>query len=146
MAKSPSLKFGAWSLELFWCLVLGAWCFSSPAAELLAPGFRPLPLGSHALVGGKVVIKPGEVLDAATIVIRDGRIKAVGKDVATPADARVWDTKGTTIYAGFIDAYLVIGASNAPVSTTDSEPISAATFTSPGVRFYGAPGVQTDMG
>src|ERR1043166_6851625 len=141
-----AVKFGVWGLELFWCLVLGACCFSSPAAELLPPGFRPFPLGSHALVGGKIVIKPGEVLDSGTIVIRDGRIKAVGKDVAAPADARVWDMKGTTIYAGFIDPYLVLGGSNAPVSTTDSEPITTTSFTSPGVKFYGAPGVQTDMG
>jgi imidazolonepropionase-like amidohydrolase len=92
------------------------------------------------------VIKPGEVLDSGTIVIRDGRIKAVGKDVAAPADARVWDMKGTTIYAGFIDPYLVLGATNAPVTTTDSEPISTASLTSPGIRFHGVPGVQTDMG
>jgi hypothetical protein len=131
-------------------LMLGAFFCAFPtdasSAELLAPGFRPLPLGSHALVGAKIVIKPGDVLDSGTIVIRDGRIKAVGKDVSAPADARVWDMKGTTIYAGFIDSYLVLGGSNAPVSTTDSEPISAATFTSPGVKFFGAPGVQTDMG
>src|SRR5436309_13984827 len=116
------------------------------SAELLPPGFRPLPLGVHALVGGKVVIKPGEVLEGATIVIRDGFIKAVGKDIAAPADARVWDMKGLTIYAGFIDPYLVLGATNPPVSTSGSEPIAAAGFTSPGVKFFGAPGVQTDMG
>ena len=29
------------------------------SAELLPPGFRPLPLGVHALAGGTVVIKPG---------------------------------------------------------------------------------------
>ena len=54
------------------------------SAELLPPGFRPLPLGVHALAGGKVVIKPGEVLENATIVIRDGFIKAVGPEVAPP--------------------------------------------------------------
>ena len=58
-------------------------------AELLPPGFRPAPLGVHALVGGKVVIKPGEVLENGTIEIHDGLIKAVGKDAAPPADARL---------------------------------------------------------
>jgi imidazolonepropionase-like amidohydrolase len=116
------------------------------AAELLPPGFRPLPLGVHALVGGKVVIKPGETLDEGTIVIRDGYIRAVGKDVALPADARVWDMKGTVIYAGFMEPYFVATSTNAPVSTTDSEPVAAPSLTSPGVKFYGVPGVQTDMG
>src|SRR6266404_2041782 len=115
-------------------------------AELLPPGFRPLPLGVHALVGGKIVIKPGEVIESGTIVIRDGLIKAVGKDVTPPPDARVWDMKGTTIYAGFIDAYLVIGATNAPVATSDTEPISAASFTSAGTKFFGVSGTETDMG
>src|SRR5829696_6912178 len=48
------------------------------SAELLPPGFRPLPLGVHALVGGRVVVKPGEVMEAGTIVIRNGLIQAVG--------------------------------------------------------------------
>lgn len=116
------------------------------ASEILPPGFRPLPLGVHALVGGKVVVKPSEVLDSGTIVIRDGRIQAVGPGVAIPADARVWDMKGATIYAGFIDPYLVLSASNSPVSTAYVEPNSAAGLTSGGVKFYGAPGARTDMG
>src|SRR5262245_34842707 len=51
------------------------------SADLLPPGFRPLPLGVHALVGGKIVPKPGETIEGGTIVIRDGIIRAVGKDV-----------------------------------------------------------------
>ena len=75
------------------------------AKDILPPGFRPRPIGVHALVGGKVVVKPGETLDGATIIIRDGLIEAVGKDLSPPADARVWDMKGLTIYAGFIEPY-----------------------------------------
>jgi imidazolonepropionase-like amidohydrolase len=56
------------------------------------------------LVGGRVVVKPGEELEKGTIVLRDGRIVTVGAQVAVPADARVHDMAGTTIYAGFIDA------------------------------------------
>jgi imidazolonepropionase-like amidohydrolase len=116
------------------------------ASEILPPGFRPLPLGVHALVGGKIVIRPGEVLDEGTIVIRDGFIKAVGKEVAPPADARVWDMKGTITYAGFIDPYLVVSGSNSPVATSYVEPASAASLTSPGIRFFGTPGARTDPG
>src|SRR5258708_28700211 len=125
-------------------------CFSTApgrCADLLPPGFRPLPLGVHALVGGTVVSKPGEVIEGGTIVIRDGFIKAVGKDVAPPPDARVWDMKGLTIYAGFIDPYLVLARSNAPVSTSDSEPISSSSLTAGGgVSFFGTPGQKTDRG
>ncbi len=114
--------------------------------DLLPPGFRPLPLGVHALVGGKIVVKPGEMIDGGTIVIRDGLIQAVGKDVAAPEDARVWDLKGMTIYAGFVDPYLTLAATNAPISTSDNEPISRAKGLTSGINFYGAPGQKTDRG
>src|SRR5262249_35219028 len=51
------------------------------------------------------------------------------------------------IYAGFIDPYIVLGGSNAPVSTTDSEPITSATLAAAGgVNFFGAPGQANDRG
>jgi imidazolonepropionase-like amidohydrolase len=129
------------------CLVALFFGLSAYGAEILPPGFRPTPLGVHALVGAKIVVKPGEVIPNGTIIIRDGLIKAVGPDASVPEDARVWDMKGTTIYAGFIDPYIVTGASNAsPVSTADSEPITSASLTAGGVNFFGAPGQSTDRG
>src|SRR5688572_23087531 len=60
----------------------------------------------HALTGARVVVSPGLTLGRATVVIRDGVIEAVGPGVAAPADARVWDLTGRTVYAGFLDPYL----------------------------------------
>jgi imidazolonepropionase-like amidohydrolase len=103
-------------------------------------------LGVHALIGGKVVPKPGEVMEGAIIVIRDGRIESVGTNATPPADARVWDMKGKTIYAGFIDPYLVMeGGDNPPASKDDDEPESGS-FTAAGTKFYGVSTSQTDMG
>ena len=133
MIKLRLSKAGA-SLLLLLFLIGGP---SGWADELLPPGFRPLPPGTHALVGGKVVIKPGQVLDRGNIIIRDGFIKSVAPDAAVPADARVWDMKGLTIYAGFIDPYVVFGSTNSPVSTSDSEPVTSATFAAGGIGFYG---------
>jgi len=118
----------------------------SASAEILPPGFRPKPVGVHALVGGKVVVKPGEVLDEATVIIRNGYIEAVGKSISAPTDARVWDAKGLTIYAGFIEPYLPLGQTNQPISTSDTEPIKSSTLTAGGVNFFGAPGQRTDAG
>lgn len=124
------------------------WAFTSPtsATEILPAGFRPLPHGSHALTGAKVFTKPGEVIEGATLLIRDGYIHAVGKDLSVPADARVWDLKGLTVYAGFIDPYLLLAATNAPVSTAGSEPVAADTLTAGGVNFLGTTGQRTDRG
>src|SRR5881296_3606888 len=112
MTKTYELSRGVFLLTF--CLLFQIGTSRSPGAELLPPGFRPLPLGVHALVGGKVVLKPGDVLDSGTVVIRDGKIQAVGKDITPPPDARVWDMKGTVIYPGFIDPYLVLDSTNPP--------------------------------
>jgi imidazolonepropionase-like amidohydrolase len=119
--------------------------FSLPlfGAEILPPGHRPIPPGIHALVGGKVVVKPGEVIEGATIVIRDGFIQAVGKDAAVPADARVREMKGTTIYPGFIDPYLTLNTTNTPVANNKVED---SALTAGGTGFFGVPGSERDPG
>ncbi|HEX5218819.1 MAG TPA: amidohydrolase family protein [Verrucomicrobiae bacterium] len=116
------------------------------SADILPPGFRPKPVGVHALTGGKVVTKPGETLDEATIVIRDGYIEAVGQNVSVPPEARVWPMNGLTIYAGFIESYLPLSQTNQPVSTSATEAINRSSFTAGGVNFYGTAAQRTDTG
>jgi len=62
----------------------------------------------HALIGARVVVAPGRRLESATVVLRDGVIQACGTRVAVPADARVWDLTGKTIYPGLLDPYAVV--------------------------------------
>ena len=52
---------------------------------------------------------PAGTLDGATVVIRDGRIDALGRDVAVPADATVVDVAGQVITPGLVDAYGRLG-------------------------------------
>jgi hypothetical protein len=146
MSKSYRfLSRGILAVSLLGFLASSRWL---PAAELLPPGFRPVPPSVHALVGGTVVVKPGQSIEDATIILRDGLIQEVGKGITPPADARIWDMKGATIYAGFIDPYLVLGSTNAPVSSTESEPIQSKALTSGNVEenFFGVPGQKTDRG
>ncbi len=77
-------------------------------------GLRDNTTGYHALVGARVVTAPGQVLDNATIVIRNGVITAVGAGMAAPAGARVWDLEGLTVYPGFIDASADLGGDAPP--------------------------------
>lgn len=63
--------------------------------------------GAHALLGVRLVIAPGEVIDKGTLVIRDGIIEAVGADVELPPDARIWERDDLTLYAGWIEPYSV---------------------------------------
>ncbi|HUQ72458.1 MAG TPA: amidohydrolase family protein, partial [Planctomycetaceae bacterium] len=57
-----------------------------------------------ALTNGTVITEPGKAIEKGTVLIRDGRIVAVGTDVAIPPDAERIAVDGLTVYAGFIDA------------------------------------------
>ena len=103
-----------------------------------------MPYGAHALTGGRAVIKPGEVVEGATILIRDGIIQAVGKDLNPPPDARVWDMRGTTIYAGFVDPCLTLDSTNRPVGNASVQFDDSPTAGSAG--FFGVAGSERDPG
>jgi imidazolonepropionase-like amidohydrolase len=77
-------------------------------------GIRDNGTGFHALVGARVVTAPGHTLDDATIVIQNGLIQQVGRNMEPPAGARVWDLTGYTIYPGFIDAHADLGMDAVP--------------------------------
>jgi imidazolonepropionase-like amidohydrolase len=130
--------------ESLLCLWLGG--MVAFGAELLPPGHRPVPPGVHALVGGRVVVQPGEVLSAGTVLIRDGLIEGVGADIAVPVDARVWEMKGMTVYAGFIDLHVPAGSGKSRVSTAMTQPVRDEALTAGGLNFYGVPGQETDPG
>ena len=93
-------------------LLFAALLSTASALDLLRPpGHRPLENGAHAITGARLVISPGKELENATLLIRDGRISAVGTGLAIPPDARVHDLKDCTIYAGFIDAHVSMAKS-----------------------------------
>jgi len=56
-----------------------------------------------AITGGTVYPVSGPKIDNATVLIRDGRIAAVGTNVAVPAGATRIDAAGKWITPGFID-------------------------------------------
>lgn len=64
---------------------------------------------SVALTGGTVHTVSGATLENATIVVENGRVRAVGTDVAVPAGAKVVAVAGKHVYPGFIDANSVLG-------------------------------------
>ncbi len=62
-----------------------------------------------ALTNGRLYTIEHGVIEQGTILLADGKIAAVGSDVAIPADAQVIDVKGRIVTPGFIDAHTHIG-------------------------------------
>ncbi len=67
--------------------------------------------GTYAITHATVVVSPGKKIDDGTVVIRDGLIIAVGRQVAIPADALIIKADSMYVYAGFIDGYSHTGVS-----------------------------------
>jgi len=73
-------------------------------------GPRAVDPSWHAIVNATLVPAPGELVEDATIVLRDGVIRSVEAGAEPPAGARVWDAEGMTVYAGFIDGHVPVDA------------------------------------
>ena len=108
----PTRPLAAFACAL--CLLLAATTLaqdSDPRRRTAPPdGLRRNVPQVFALVGGSVVPRPGERIEDCTIVLRDGRIVAVGPDAEVPADAERIDLAGKTVYAGFVDAHATLPA------------------------------------
>lgn len=91
------------------------------AADEEIPNLPPAPRVA-ALTHARVVAAAGKVREDATLVLRDGRIEALGAGIAIPPDARVWDLKGRTIYPGLIDPFTAVGLASPARSWEGDEP------------------------
>jgi imidazolonepropionase-like amidohydrolase len=70
----------------------------------LAKGQRSA-IDTYAITNARIVPVSGPAIEQGTVVIRNGLIAAVGPNIKTPADARVIDGNGLTVYPGLIDSY-----------------------------------------
>ena len=78
------------------------------ALAVVTLGAAPAAAQTYAITGGTVHTLASEAF-AGTVVIRDGRIAAVGPDVEAPAGAEVVDAAGRHIYPGLFDAVSRLG-------------------------------------
>ena len=62
-----------------------------------------------ALTGAKIYITPTQVVENATILIKDGKVVATGASVKIPNNTTVINLEGKTIYPSFIDVFTSFG-------------------------------------
>lgn len=58
---------------------------------------------TYAFTNVNIIQAPGRKIDFGTLVIKDGLIKAVGKNIPIPAEAIIIKSDSLYVYAGFID-------------------------------------------
>lgn len=59
--------------------------------------------------GGTVYTITGQTIEDGSVLIKDGKIQAVGTDISCPEGARIIDAKGKLVMPGFIDAHCHLG-------------------------------------
>src|SRR5262245_53212585 len=76
---------------------------------------------AFAIKDAQIVTGAGKTIAKGTVVFRDGLIADVGESVKIPADARVIDGAGLTVYPGLIDGYTSLGLT----TPTQAQPAGA---------------------
>ncbi|HEY8411066.1 MAG TPA: amidohydrolase family protein [Pyrinomonadaceae bacterium] len=72
------------------------------------------PRGVFAIRNARIVTVTGPDIENGTVVIRDGKIEAVGASVNVPAGAQTIDGSGLSVYPGMIDAGTNMGLVEVP--------------------------------
>ncbi len=94
----------------------------STVTALQAQDEVPAATSTTAITNVGVVTAPGQLIENATVLIRDGLIQEVGTNVTVPAGVNRIDGADTLrVYAGFIDGFSHVGVKDAPDSDEDVE-------------------------
>lgn len=79
-----------------------------------ASTYQPLKSAPTAIVGGTVLTGDGQEIDGGVVLIKDGKIEAVGKAIAVPSGYQVVDAKGRYVTPGIIDIHSHLGVYATP--------------------------------
>lgn len=76
--------------------------------------YTPIPGTATAIVGATVLTGTGEKIEGGTVLFKDGKIEAVGANVAVPAGYEIVDAKGKWVTPGIIDVHSHLGVYPSP--------------------------------
>src|SRR5439155_9874460 len=89
-----------------------------------------------AIKGGRILPVAGSPIDSGVILIRDGKIQAVGKELAIPSDYRVIDASGRVVLPGFIEAHSSRGMDQANERNNNVPFLSVIDAIDPGHDYF----------
>lgn len=130
--RNPSSSFAAAATVAALILLLAALSFldappSRVAAQQPSSSSSRTAIHTYAITNARIVPVVGANIERGTVVVRDGLIAAVGANTPAPADARIIDATGLTVYPGLIDAHTTLGIP-APTPTPTPTPGTGGPF------------------
>jgi imidazolonepropionase-like amidohydrolase len=87
---------------------------ASPPADPYPSTYKPRPSKPVLITHATVLTAVGDRIEDGSVLLRDGRIAGVGRNLQAPADAAVVDAKGKWVTPGLIDAHSHLGVYAAP--------------------------------
>lgn len=79
-------------------------CLATLATAVTAAGDADAP-SVFVIRGATVLTVSGEPIENGSVLVRDGKIAAVGRDIEAPKDAPVMDARGKYLMPGIIDCH-----------------------------------------
>jgi imidazolonepropionase-like amidohydrolase len=92
------------------------------------------PRGTFAIRNARIVTVSGPDIENGTVVIRDGKIEAVGANVSVPAGAQTIEGRGLSVYPGMIDAGTNMGLVEVPQGANGTVDLSEAGDLNPNAK------------
>jgi hypothetical protein len=89
-----------------------------------------------AVKGGRILPGNGPAIENGVILIRNGKIEAVGKDLSIPSDAKVIDAAGKVIVPGFVEAHSSRGMDQANESNPNVPFLSVVDAIDPSQEYF----------
>lgn len=90
-----------------------AGAFTLACMIVTLPAVAGAQQNNYAITGGTVVTVTGGTIENGTVIVRDGTITAVGRNIAIPSDVERFDASGLFVYPGLIDAGTGVGLQEA---------------------------------
>jgi imidazolonepropionase-like amidohydrolase len=106
------------STSALFALLLASPTLAAPPPQTLsdpyASTYKPRPSGPVLITHATVLTAVGDRIEDGSVLLRDGKIAGVGRDLQAPAGAAVVDAKGKWVTPGIIDAHSHLGVYASP--------------------------------
>ena len=114
------MKRISWFLVLTLMFTTFSYAFSQTTPNY---GIREKLQTTKAFINATIIQSSAKTISNGTLLIKDGRIIAVGDNIKIPSEAFIIDLKGYTVYPGFVDPFTDYGVEKTVFKNNQNAPI-----------------------